>query len=138
MTARLIIILSAFCGCVAVIIGAFGAHALKKIVSAEHLAVYQTAVQYHFYHTLALLFLGLFVAYFGKSKKTTFCAVFLCLGIVLFSGSLYLLVITGIHRFGMITPIGGVSFICGWLCLFAAAFSDLKKKDETRIQEKRY
>ena len=106
----------------AVALGAFGAHGLKKIASPEHVATYQTGVQYQMYHALALILVGLlseriyngFVSYAG---------VFFIAGVIFFSGSLYLIVSmqamnktvpTGV---GILTPVGGLFFILGWLCL---------------------
>jgi len=90
--------------------GAFGAHALKARLSPEMLAIFETGVKYQVYHALALLLLA---ALRGPSKAAwCFTA-----GIVIFSGSLYILALTGIRKFGAITPIGGVLFLAGWLIL---------------------
>ncbi len=94
----------------AVAFGAFGAHALKSRLSPEMLAVFETGVRYQVYHALGLFAL----ASFGGPDKSGWCFVG---GIVLFSGSLYLLALTGERRLGMITPIGGVLFLIGWGCL---------------------
>ena len=94
----------------AVGLGAFGAHALKSRLTPDMLAVFETGVRYHIYHALGLLAL----AAVRGPDKAGWCFV---AGIVLFSGSLYLLALTGERRLGMITPIGGVLFLVGWLCL---------------------
>lgn len=94
--------------------GAFGAHALKFQLSADMIAVYQTAVNYHFYHSLALVLLGA-LSYQVNNKYLKYSGTMFCFGITLFSGSLYLLSITGIKILGIITPFGGVAFLLGWL-----------------------
>jgi len=99
-----------------VLLGAFGAHALKQILSPEMLAVYTTAVEYQFYHSLGLLLIGS-IGYHVKSKWLNWSGVLLLTGIVLFSGSLYALSITGVKALGAITPIGGLAFVAGWICL---------------------
>lgn len=100
----------------AVLLGAFGAHALKKSLSPEMLAVYTTGVEYQFYHALGLLLIGL-IAFHVHSKWLNWSGMLLVSGIILFSGSLYALSITGIKTLGAITPIGGLSFVAGWICL---------------------
>ncbi len=105
-----------------VALGAFGAHALKARVGADLLAVFETAVRYQMYHAL-----GLFAVAWASTrwspKWTTASGWLLLVGIVVFSGSLYLLVLTGTRWLGAITPIGGVCFILGWLALAMAAVS---------------
>jgi uncharacterized membrane protein YgdD (TMEM256/DUF423 family) len=107
----------------AVLLGAFGAHALKKILSPDMLAIYQTAVQYQFYHALGLLAVGI-IGLHLPSKWIRWSGILLTAGIILFSGSLYVLSLSGIKIFGAITPIGGVSFVIGWICF---AFGLIKK-----------
>ena len=123
-----IILTAAVFGVLAVGLGAFGAHALKVRVSADALALWKTGVEYHFYHTLALLFLGYFPAASTKLVKIgSYCFTF---GILLFSGSLYLLALREVFAanygsvLGPITPIGGLLFIGGWFCLFLAALKN--------------
>jgi uncharacterized membrane protein YgdD (TMEM256/DUF423 family) len=99
-----------------VLLGAFGAHALKKILSPEMLAVYKTGVEYQFYHAIGLLLVGL-IGFHLESKWVRWSSLFLVVGIILFSGSLYVLSISGIKILGAITPIGGLSFVAGWICL---------------------
>ncbi|MEK3916891.1 DUF423 domain-containing protein [Paenibacillus sp. FSL H7-0331] len=105
---------------ISVILGAFGAHALKKKISAEMSAVYQTGVQYQIAHGLALLGMGIISNDIVKSQLVHTAGWFLFAGIILFSGSLYVLSITGIKKLGAITPIGGLAFIVGWLLLIVA------------------
>jgi uncharacterized membrane protein YgdD (TMEM256/DUF423 family) len=109
----------------AVVLGAFGAHGLRSRVTPDQLAVFETAVRYHVYHALALILLGLFALRGGDAARNTrpgIAPAFWCLvaGIVIFSGSLYVLVLSGQRWLGAVTPIGGIAFIAGWL-LFARA-----------------
>jgi len=123
-----IILTAAFLGALAVVLGAFGAHSLKKIVAPESLAIWQKGVEYQFYHTFALLYLSTFARY--KHKLISLSFVFFTVGIVLFSGSLYFLALKNAYSLpfgailGPITPIGGLCFILGWICLFLAALRD--------------
>ena len=98
---------------VAVGAGAFGAHGLKRMLSAEMLAVWQTAVTYHLIHGLGMLFLALASARMGSSVLSTAGWVMFA-GIVMFSGSLYLLSLTGMRWLGPITPLGGAAFLASW------------------------
>jgi len=101
-----------------VVLGAFGAHGLRDRLDAYHMEVYQKAVFYQFIHSLGILIVGILpkTGTFPQSSATTVCA-FLLAGIVIFSGSLYALAISGNRMLGAITPIGGVAFIAGWLAL---------------------
>lgn len=123
-----IILTAAFFGALAVILGAFGAHSLKSLISESSLAIWQKGVEYQFYHTFALLYLSTFARY--KNKLIGFSFLFFSLGIGLFSGSLYLLALRDVYTasiatiLGPITPIGGLCFILGWICLFLAALKD--------------
>lgn len=120
-----IILTAAILGILAVCLGAFGAHALKVRVSADALGLWKTGVEYHFYHTLALLFLGLVPA--GNQRYIRIGGRCLLAGIILFSGSLYLLALREVlgggygSILGPVTPIGGLLFITGWFCIFLAA-----------------
>jgi len=105
-------------GLLAVIIGAFGAHGLEDSLSAHALARYHTGVEYQFYHVAALLCLGfLSLKYDAMPRLLKIAGIAFVAGIILFSGSLYLYALTGITKFGMVTPIGGLAFIVGWVCL---------------------
>ena len=107
-------------GALAVMIGAFGAHALKPtLIAKDTLSAFETGVQYHFYHTLALLAVGILMQRMESSWLNYSGYAFL-IGIVIFSGSLYTLGITEIKWLGEITPIGGLSFIAGWVLLVMA------------------
>ena len=120
--AKIIICCSAISGALAVMLGAFGAHTLKNQLEPNAIAVYQTAVEYQFYHTLALLFIGVLALRIPANPLLHWSAVLMGLGIIAFSGSLYLLAISGTRWLGAITPIGGVSFIVAWLMLVAAVW----------------
>ena len=102
-----------------VLFGAFGAHALKKILSPDMLVVYKTGVEYQFYHALGLLLVGL-LGFRIESKWLNWAGILLIFGIIIFSGSLYALSISGIKILGAITPIGGLAFVAGWICLAIA------------------
>ncbi|MBA0916078.1 MAG: DUF423 domain-containing protein [Nitrosomonadaceae bacterium] len=105
--------------------GAFGAHGLKQRLTTDMLAVYQTGVQYHFYHALGLILIGLVLFHLPKSKYLVISGWLMVVGIVLFSVSLYALSLTGIRGLGMVTPFGGVAFLSAW-GLFAYGVSTEK------------
>ena len=114
--ARLLLVLAALGGFTGVALGAFAAHGLKARLSPEYLAVFQTGTHYQLIHSLALLAVALLILHTPDSG-TLFA-----FGILLFSGSLYLLTLTGVTALGMLTPFGGLAFLCGWLCLGVAAW----------------
>lgn len=105
-------------------LGAFGAHGLKQILSADMLSAYHTGVQYHFYHALGMLIIGLLLLHFPKSRFMPISGWLMMVGVVLFSFSLYALSITGTKALGMITPFGGVSFLIAWLLLAYAIWKE--------------
>lgn len=112
------LLLGAIFAMIAVILGAFGAHALKdKFAEPRFAAVWETAVQYQMYHALGLLMVGIVghEALLGASSLLSWAGYLLLTGIMLFSGSLYILAVTGIKKLGAITPIGGGLFISGWI-----------------------
>jgi uncharacterized membrane protein YgdD (TMEM256/DUF423 family) len=115
------LLIGALSGFLAVAFGAFGAHALRGRLSPEMLAVFETGVRYEMYHALAILAVGLMMARSGGWLFATAGWLFTA-GIVLFSGSLYVLALSGVGMFGAITPIGGILFLAGWACLLIAAF----------------
>ena len=106
----------AISGALAVLLGAFGAHILKTLIAPEMLEVYKTGIQYQFYHAFALLVTGLLMK-FNPSQTLKWSGYLFIAGIIVFSGFLYLLAISGIKAFGMIVPIGGLMFVAGWICL---------------------
>jgi uncharacterized membrane protein YgdD (TMEM256/DUF423 family) len=120
------VVTGAVLGAIAVALGAFGAHGLKKIVPVETVQTFQTGVQYQMYHALALLLTGLLYEKCSARFVKTAGILFI-IGVILFSGSLYLLTAgkvaetTAMDKAGMITPFGGLAFIGGWLFLFLAA-----------------
>jgi len=112
---KLIISLASVLLAVGVIAGAFGAHALKNTLSPERMETWQTAVQYHVWHALGLLLIALIASHFQIDIR--WVSILLLGGILIFSGSLYALCLSGISWLGAITPIGGAAFIAGWLLL---------------------
>ena len=109
-------------GLLAVLLGAFMTHSLKESITEELLGTFQTGVAYHMYHSLALLAVSLLNLHFPHSRLLKLSAYSFVLGIILFSGSLYFLTLTEVRGIGVITPIGGIFLILGWiaLCLFGA------------------
>lgn len=103
-----------------VMLGAFGAHGLKTRLTAEMLEIFQTGVQYHVYHALGLLAVGILAIHYPESGYLKWSGWLMLAGIVIFSGSLYILSISGLRWLGAITPVGGVSFITSWVLLFLA------------------
>ncbi|MGE0383743.1 MAG: DUF423 domain-containing protein [Gammaproteobacteria bacterium] len=119
---RITIAAGALTAFVGVAMGAFGAHALRATLDPALMEVYRTAVQYHLVHALALVFTGNFQGVSRSSRTWALAAaVALFTGVVLFSGSLYLLALTGVRAWGAVTPVGGIAFLSGWLALAVAA-----------------
>jgi uncharacterized membrane protein YgdD (TMEM256/DUF423 family) len=112
---KIIIAIAAFLLAIAVAAGAFGAHALKNILSPERLETWQTAVQYHAWHALGLMLIAMIGVQFDVGIRWP--ASLILAGIIVFSGSLYVLSLTGANWLGAITPIGGIAFIAGWILL---------------------
>lgn len=117
--ARTFLTLAALSGMLLVMLGAFGAHALEARVSPEQMIWWQKAVHYQGLHTLALFGAGLLALHYPGRALSIAGWLFLA-GILLFSGSLYLLTLTGLHGLGMVTPFGGTAFIIGWFALILA------------------
>jgi len=111
------LMIGAISGCFVVILGAFGAHSLKDILDDYGKSIYNKAVLYHMFHSIAILILGL-INKIQPEIQLSMAGWSFVFGIILFSGSLYILAITGITSLGMITPIGGIFFIIGWIFLF--------------------
>jgi uncharacterized membrane protein YgdD (TMEM256/DUF423 family) len=123
-----IISTGAILGMIAIILGAFGAHALKKVLSVEQLSTFETGVRYQMYHALFLLFIGMIGILSQKAKKTIYYLVLT--GVIFFSGSIYLLATNSLTPFdfkviGFVTPIGGLLLILAWGVLL---YNPLKKK----------
>jgi len=121
MTDRFLIILGALNMLIAVGAGAFGAHGLKRSLTPEMLAVWQTAVTYQMVHALGLLAIAALSARLG-SPALNWAGVLMFAGIVVFSGSLYVLALSGVHWLGAITPLGGLAFIAAWALLAWSAW----------------
>jgi uncharacterized membrane protein YgdD (TMEM256/DUF423 family) len=113
--------LNAFLG---VALGAFGAHGLKSKVAPEMLVVWQTGVQYHLVHALGLLMIGILCHLMPEPSLARNAGWAIMIGIILFSGSLYVMVLSGVRALGIITPLGGVAFLIGWLLLILAAWKN--------------
>jgi uncharacterized membrane protein YgdD (TMEM256/DUF423 family) len=105
----------------ATVLGAFGAHALKAQLSPERLQIYETAVRYHFFHALGLLGIGI-TLHFIDAGPVRWAALLVLAGIVLFSGSLYALTFGAPRALGVVTPLGGLSLIAGWICFAVGAW----------------
>ena len=119
---RWVLVAGAGFAMLAVMTGAFAAHGLKQVLDAYSLGLFETAARYQMYHALALLIVAAFSAIPQFSTRwLKLAASAFILGIVLFSGSLYLLALSGIKWLGAVTPLGGVAFILGWLILIIAA-----------------
>ena|SRR5438132_289613 len=119
---RTFLLAGAIAAFVAVGFGAFGAHGLRGRLTPDMLAVFETGVRYHMYHALALLLTAALVPRI-EGKAIVAAGWLFVAGIVLFSGSLYLLAVTGVTVLGAITPIGGVAFLAGWALLAVSAFT---------------
>ncbi|MBC6605304.1 DUF423 domain-containing protein [Hymenobacter sp. BT188] len=121
MTARIILQIAAFLGALGVGIGAFGAHGLRKMLEETgRFDTFETAVRYQFFHTLALLAVGILLTMRPDIRGLSLTAWLFLGGILLFSGSLYTLCFTGITKMGAVAPIGGLLLIAGWLRLLLA------------------
>jgi uncharacterized membrane protein YgdD (TMEM256/DUF423 family) len=117
---RIVLAVAALVGAAAVVLGAFGAHALRDTLDERALATWHTAVEYQFWHALALLGAGA-LARDGVSRALRVAAIAFVIGIVLFCGSLYLLALGAPRGLGAVTPIGGVALIAGWIALIVHA-----------------
>jgi uncharacterized membrane protein YgdD (TMEM256/DUF423 family) len=115
------IVLGALLGGSSVALGAFGAHGLRGLVTADLLANYETAARYQMYHALALLAVAFVGARAGAARAANLAGWLFVAGVVIFSGSLYVMTFTGLRWLGAITPIGGAAMIGGWVSLAAAA-----------------
>jgi uncharacterized membrane protein YgdD (TMEM256/DUF423 family) len=120
---RTFLLIAAVAGFLAVALGAFAAHGLRGRLSPDMVAVFETGVRYHMYHALALMLTAAAIGRMGSARLLVAAGWLFTAGIVLFSGSLYLLALSGTAVLGAITPLGGLAFLGGWACLalFAAA-----------------
>lgn len=119
---RLFFALGSISAGLSVALGAFGAHVLKSRLAADMLANFETGARYQMYHALALLAVAWAVGRWAGSALPVAAGWLFVAGTVLFSGSLYVLSLTGVRWLGAITPLGGVAFVAGWLCLLLAAW----------------
>lgn len=113
--------IAALLGALGVVLGAFGAHGLRERLSDDLLAAYEVGVRYHIYHAVAMLAAACAPDEWWRAVRMRFACSAWLVGVLVFSGSLYVLALTGIRGFGAITPIGGVAFIAGWLALVLPA-----------------
>ncbi len=118
---RLFFVLGGISGGLAIALGAFGAHGLRARIAADMLSTFETGVRYHMYHALALIAVAYAITRWTSTGLPAVAGWLFLIGTVLFSGSLYLLAINGQRWLGAITPLGGVAFIAGWVCLVLAA-----------------
>lgn len=115
--AKIFLILGGSFAGLAVALGAFGAHALKSVLEVTNrMETFETGVKYQFYHALALLVLGLLMQKFDH-RMFTWAGYSFVAGIILFSGSLYILSLSGVTKWGAVTPLGGIAFLIGWITL---------------------
>lgn len=122
---KLFLIIGSIFGVLSVVIGAFGAHALKNLLeSSARTETFETAVKYQFYHALALILLGVLL-FNLKHQLFNYAGYSFVIGTIIFSGSLYILSLTGIAKFGMITPIGGLFMIAGWIFLLVGVLKSM-------------
>ncbi len=115
--AKLLLLLASFTGFTGVALGAFAAHGLRSRLPENLLGAFQTGVQYQLWHTAALMGIALLLLRWPEATLFKSAGVLVALGILLFSGSLYVMALTGVTKLGIITPFGGVAFLLGWLCL---------------------
>ena len=125
MTLKIAFIFAAFAGFLGVVLGAFGAHALRDSIEPRLMETFQTAVQYQLIHALALLLVSLTMGWLGQNLSFEISAYAFIAGIILFSGSLFGLVLTEITWLGPVTPLGGLCLIVGWLALLVGGFRQI-------------
>ncbi|MBD1833854.1 DUF423 domain-containing protein [Funiculus sociatus] len=121
---RIFLSIAAILGATSVAFGAFAAHALREKLTERATEIFETGARYQMYHALALLLVALLLSRAEAAQSSLVAAGYaFIVGVALFSGSLYALSLTGVKWLGAITPLGGVAFIVGWVCLFVAALS---------------
>ena len=111
------IVTGSFAAFLGVLLGAFGAHGLRGRVSESSMTVWNTGVQYHLTHALGLILVGILIHLYSGSVGLKVAGWLFLTGIILFSGSLYLIAVFEIRKLGIITPFGGLAFLAGWICL---------------------
>lgn len=117
---RLAILMGAGNAALAIVLGAFAAHAIKNSLSERMLEIFNTSVEYHLYHGLGLIVLGILIKQFPNTTLLNIAVYLMLFGIIVFCGSLYALSLTGNTKLGMITPFGGAAFIAAWICVVIA------------------
>jgi uncharacterized membrane protein YgdD (TMEM256/DUF423 family) len=117
---KLAILLGAGNAAIAIMLGAFAAHGLRNSLSQRMFEVFNTGVEYHLYHALGLIVVGMLIHQFPSSKAFEIAVYLMMFGILVFCGSLYALSLTGITKLGMVTPLGGLAFIAAWVSVFLA------------------
>jgi uncharacterized membrane protein YgdD (TMEM256/DUF423 family) len=122
MASRTIALGAAF-ACAGVLLGAFGAHSLKSTLTAEAMAIYRTGIDYHLMHALGLILIGVLRRQQPASHRLRAAAWLMAMGILIFSGSLYLLALTGVRLLGAITPLGGLCLIAAWALVAQASWA---------------
>lgn len=127
MSGRVFILIGSLAASISVLAGAFGAHGLADVLG-DRSGVYETAVRYHMYHALAIILVGLLYRRYGGKTLWTAGWMFLA-GVVVFSGSLYALSITGLTRWGVVTPFGGVLFLIAWVLLGIGTWRAPRSRD---------
>ena len=125
MTLKIVFLFAAFAGALGVVLGAFGAHSLRGSIEPRLMETFQTAVQYQLIHALALLMVSLTMGWLGQSLSFEISAYAFMAGVILFSGSLYGLVLTDMEWLGPVTPLGGLCLIVGWLALLVGGFRQI-------------
>jgi len=118
--AKWFIPLGAAFAALAVALGAFGAHAMRGQLAPDMLSIYRTGVEYQFYHALGLVAVGILVRSHAESRALRWSGALMIAGIILFSGSLYALCLSGERWLGAVTPVGGLAFIAAWVCVIVA------------------
>lgn len=118
---KIFVIIGAINALLAVALGAFGAHGLEGKLEQKYMDIWKTGVQYQMFHALGLLIVAILAGKYPASSLISWSGWLLFIGIVLFSGSLYVLSLTKVHILGVITPLGGISFLIGWFLLVLAA-----------------
>ena len=121
----MVFLFAAFAGALGVVLGAFGAHALRGSIEPRLMETFQTAVQYQLIHALALLMVSFTMGWLGQSLSFEISAYAFMAGVILFSGSLYGLVLTDMEWLGPVTPLGGLCLIVGWLALLVGGFRQI-------------
>lgn len=122
---KIFIILGAINAFLSVALGAFGAHGLEKVVEPKYMEIWKTGVQYQMFHATGLLVVGVLLGKIPASSLLSWSGWMMLIGIILFSGSLYVLTVTKIGVLGAITPLGGVSFLAAWVLIIIAAVKHL-------------